>query len=376
MRIVINCSTLSGTGVTQVAVSFIRECVNITSNEYHVFLSKTVANELKNSNFPSNFFFYTFESHPIYGIKGFTVRKRLRQLEKKINPDCVFSVFGPSWWTPVKPHLIGYAYPHYVYQDSPFFKHISFIENLKINIFRIIHVWFLKRNAKYFVCETEDVSERLTKLFNWKRENIFTVSNTYNDFFNSYVKGRENILPERTEGEFRFLSLCSFAPHKNLVILNKVIPLLNSRIVNNKIKFILTVDVDLFKELIDDSVKSSIINLGRVDVDKCPQLYDECDALFLPTTLECFSANYPEAMQMKKPIITSDLSFATSICKDAALYFDPYDENDIVDIIDKLTKSTELIENLVKSGSNQLNIVLTPRERAEKYLDICREITN
>lgn len=375
MRIIINTSTLSGTGVTQVAVSFLRECIGMTNNEYYVFLSKTVASQINTSDFPLNFFFFTFESHPIYGLNGFSVRKRLRMLEKKINPDCVFSVFGPSWWTPSKPHLIGYAYPHYVYRDSPFFENISFFENLKIKIFRIIHVLFLKRNAKYFVCETDDVSERLTRLFNCNRDNVFTVSNTCNDFFDSYKKGNDKILSEKIEGEFRFLSLCSFAPHKNLVILNKVIPLLNSRFKNNKIKFVLTVEGSLFEKLIDDSVKSSIINLGRVDVEKCPQLYDECDALFLPTTLECFSANYPEAMKMKKPIITSNLSFATSICKDAALYFNPYDENDIVDVIQKLVNSPGLIQDLVKSGSTQLKFFLTSKQRAEKYLAICDHIS-
>ena len=43
MKLLINTSTLSSTGVTQVSVSFIKECVIITGNEYHVLLSKTVS---------------------------------------------------------------------------------------------------------------------------------------------------------------------------------------------------------------------------------------------------------------------------------------------------------------------------------------------
>lgn len=374
MKILINCSTLSGTGVTQVAVSFIIECVDIVSNEYHVFLSRTVDRELKNIVFPSNFYFYNFCAHPLYGFKGFQIRTKLRQLEKKINPDCVFSVFGPSWWTPLKPHLAGYAYPHYVYEDSPFFENISFIENIKIHFFKSIHLFFLKRNAQFFVCETEDVSKRLVKLFNCKNDQVLTVSNTYNEFFNRDENIDLKLLPRKSDGEFRLLSLCSFASHKNLVILNKVIPLLNITIPGNKIRFILTVDNDLFEKFIDIKVRGSIINVGRINVEKCPQMYMECDALFLPTTLECFSANYPEAMKMAKPIITSNLSFATSVCGNAALYFDPYNENEIVEVIEDLVNNTELRERLVINGIKQLNLFLTPKQRAEKYLSICESI--
>lgn len=374
MKLLINTSTLSGTGVTQVAVSFISECINIPSNEYHVLLSNTIAGQIDKLEFPSNFFFYTINSHPLFGIKGFSVRKNLKQLEKKINPDCVFSVFGPSWWTPSRPHLMGYAYPHYVYEDSPFFRNISFIEKFKTKLFKTIHTYFLKRNGKYFVSETEDVSNRLIKLLKCKAENVFTATNTYNDYFNNLIPSEIKVLPLKEEEEFRFLSLCSFAPHKNLVILNKVIPLLKKNSPDKNIKFVLTVDGYLFEKYFDEDVKSSILNIGRIDVALCPKLYEECDAIFLPTTLECSSANYPEAMKMGRPILTSNLSFATTVCGNAALYFDPYDEKEIVSTILKLTSNPEIRADLVNNGEIQLNSFLTSKQRAEKYLKICESI--
>ena len=375
MKLLINCSTLSGTGVTQVAVSFIKECVNFNEHKYYVFLSPTMTNELKDIEFPSNFIIYNFDAHPIYGLDGFKIRRQLKQLENKISPDCVFSVFGPSWWTPSKPHLAGYAYPHYVYEDSPFFQNISFVQKIKISIFKKIHITFLKRNSRFFVTEATDVSKRLISILNCKSENVFTVSNTYNDYFiqNSNTD-KIKLLPEKDKDEFRFLSLCSFAPHKNLVILNKVIPLLQEIDSRHIIKFVLTVDPVLFEKLFEDKVKKSLINLGRINVDKCPQLYRECDALFLPTTLECFSANYPEAMIMKKPILTSNLSFATSVCAQGALYFDPYNPIEIASVIRGIVGNTTLQEELVRNAYKQLSLFLTPKERAQKYLDICQKI--
>lgn len=374
MRLIINCSTLSASGVTQVAVSFIYECLNFKDNEYHVFISKMILKQINITEFPGNFIFYNFDSHPLYGLEGFKMRKNLRNLELKIKPDCVFSVFGPSWWTPKSPHLMGYAYPYYVYPNSPLFDIMTKLDLLKIYFLKKIHIYFLGRNGKYLVSETEDVSNRLIKLLGFKSENVFTASNTYNTCFNNFVPSSVLLLPLKKENEFRFLSLCTYSLHKNLTILNKVIPLLNKIIPENKIRFILTIDPKIFVKKFDLEIRKSIINIGRIDVDQCPQIYHECDALFLPTTLECFSANYAEAMKMKKPIITSDLSFATTICNDGALYFDPFNEKAIVDVIKKIVESPSLRESLVLKGQKNLQNFLTPLERAEKYMKICQEI--
>lgn len=375
MKLLINSSTLSGTGVTQVAVSFIKECILITGNEYHVLLSKTVSSQIDKSEFPPNFFFYDIEFHPLYGYRGCRMRLKLRKLEKIIKPDCVFSVFGPSWWTPNAPHLMGYAYPHYVYPDSPFFKNINLLEKLKINFFKKIHLFFLRKNGNYLVSETEDVTNRLVNLLNFKTDNVFTVTNTYNDYFNNFTKKNIANLPIKHEGDFWFLSLCSLASHKNLTILNEVIPILRDKIDKN-LKFVMTIDQDLFEKKFNKKNRELIINLGRIDVSSCPHLYNVCDALFLPTTLECLSANYPESMKMGVPILTSNLSFATSICGNAALYFDPYNPLQIASKIQQIVNDSKIRNELIVNGNTQLNVFLTPQERARKYLEICLKIIN
>lgn len=372
MKLLINTSTLSGTGVTQVAVSFIMECIKIPHNEYHVFLSPSVAKQLDQTKFPSNFFFYLIESHPIYGMKGFFTRRRIKKLCQKIAPDCVFSVFGPSCWSPSVPHLQGYAYPYCIYPESPIFTLLTLKEKILIAIHKKIYCYFLKRNGKYFVCETSSVSNRLHLLLNIPKANVFTVTNTCNTVFQSSLSNKR-VLPLNTDDEFRFLSLCSFMKHKNLEILNRVIPLLQKRSLR-KIRFVLTVDEVLFTQKISDEVKECIINVGKVDIVTCPYLYRETDALFLPTLLECFSANYPEAMMMERPILTSNLSFATEVCGDAALYFNPMDPNDICEKILMVVNSVSLRQKLIENGRKQLTLFDSSFERAQKYIDCCTKI--
>jgi glycosyltransferase involved in cell wall biosynthesis len=372
MKLLINASTLSATGVVQVAVSFINECKKIEGNTYYVVLSQQVSSELDISSFGKNFTFYLIKNHPKNLLSGLSSRIKLKSIERTIKPDSIFSVFGPSWFTPNAPHLMGYAYPHYVYPDSPFFARISLWSRVLILFKRRIHTYFLRKNGSYFVCETDDVSERLHSILNFPKENIFTVSNTYGEHFNNVIKFNKTLLPKKKSNEFRFLSLCSLHEHKNLKILNQVIPLLDKKL---NFKFILTVDSELFEESFSEESKSFIYNIGRINIADCPQIYSECDALFLPTLLECFSANYPEAMKMGKPILTSDLNFAKKVCQDAAFYFDPLDTSDIAQKIIRLMKDELLYKELVLKGKNRVELFPDASQRARKYIEICKKIS-
>lgn len=376
MRLLINASTLSGTGVTQVAVSFISECKAFVENEYHVFMSLAVSRNIETTDFADNFHFYVFDSHPFYGISGYKIRKKLAALERLIKPDLTFSIFGPSYWTPLSPHLMGFAYPHYVYLESPIFGLLDMRRRIMVAIYKYMHKFFLKRNGSFYVCETEDVKQRLVRFLKISASQIFTVGNTCNHYFLNFKNRTDQLLPARSTSEFRFLSLCSPYIHKNLTILNKVIPILKSKYAYLNIKFVITIDDMSFETLFADDVKDYILNVGSVKISDCPQLYSECDALFLPTLLECFSANYPEAMYMQKPILTSNMSFATTVCGNAALYFNPLDERQITEKIFQIVTNVELRQMLIKSGIERFNTFPSSTERAIQYLNICSKLLN
>lgn len=371
MRILINSSTFKGTGVTQVAVSFINECSRIMGNEYYVFMSPSVANNLDRSKFGSDFTFYEFGKHSLYGLKGWPDIIRMKRLEKEIKPDIVFSVFGPSLWTPRAPHLQGYAYGHYVYKDSPFYDIMSKKEKIGVALRQLLHISLLKKEGKYFVSETEDVSKRLHELYHIGEDKLFTVSNTASAYFLDYTseyKQREDL------NDFKFYILSSNAPNKNLKVLNSVIPLLKSKNLNKRVLFYVTIPNEDYQRIFDENVQDCIINVGPLRIADCPAFVDSCDALFLPTLLECFSASYPEAMLLGKPILTSNLSFASTICGDAALYFNPLDPEEIVVNISKIVNSPLLYKELAVKGKERVKMFPSPQDRAKAYLEICNKI--
>ena len=77
---------------------------------------------------------------------------------------------------------------------------------------------------------------------------------------------------------------------------------------------------------------------------------------------------------MGKPILTSDLPFATTVCGDAAIYFDPYNTDDIVEKMVSLVESDQLYHHLQKKGTERISLFPSPRERALRYLEICNKI--
>lgn len=374
MRLIINTSSLFSGGGVQVALSFIEECRNFDKNEYHVFLCPSVEKQIDKSSYPDNFIFYTIERKGNIINNILYLRKKLSSLEKEIKPDCVFTVFGPSYWTPQSSHLLGYALPHYLYPESPYFNNVSYKERVTFILRKITQILFFKKNSIYFHVETQDAQIRLSHLLNCSEENIFVISNTYSQYFDKFKETENFILPKKDKiGTVRFLILSAFYKHKNVGILNQVIPLIKSRI-DVDVQFVTTLPTDVFDKAFSDAAKSHIYNFGFIPSKDCPQLYSECDFIFLPTLLECFSANYPEAMKMNMPIVTSDLSFAHSVCGDAALYIDPLDPEDIACKITELINNINLQKQLIKNGQRRLENFPSANERASKYLEICEYI--
>ena len=78
---------------------------------------------------------------------------------------------------------------------------------------------------------------------------------------------------------------------------------------------------------------------------------------------------------MGKPILTSDLNFAKTVCQDAAFYFDPLDSRDIAEKIIRLMKDELLYKELVLKGKNRVELFPDSSHRARKYIEICKKIS-
>lgn len=366
MKLIINLSGNLVGGGLQVALSFLSESRSFCNNEYHVLLGQSAADQIFKTEFSDNYFFYNIPKLNFYQYSSY-----LKKVEAGIIPDVVFTVFGPSYWRPKAPHVMGYAIPYYIYPNSPFWHMISIQEKIIISLKKMIHLRYFKKDADVLLCETDDAKDRLKTLL--KNKQISTVSNTCGaHFLNTDNSHFINILPCRRAKEFRYLTLSKLYSHKNIDKIRLIVDsLIEKGIVN--IVFVLTITKEEYSKLFGDGYRAYISTVGPISANECPSLYLECDAMFLPTTMECFSASYPEAMAMKKPIITSDLGFARDICRDAALFVNPMDIADMVEKIISLSVDENIQQELIAKGEDRLKSFPTASQRAVMYLDICNK---
>ena len=368
MKLLINTTSADRGGSVQVALSFLAECIAIEGHEYHVFLSPNVGKSVEQLMFPSNFYFYQMAERPssrVFSLKPMSCH--FNALEREIKPDCVFTTSGPSYWRPKAPHLCGYNLPHYIYRDSPFWQRVGYYERLKFSFKGILIKWFFRRDADAYVVQTDDVNHRLRQFLG--KTDVHTVSNSCSAaYYDSHRCASK--LPDRSEGEFRALTLSALYTHKNLEIIREVVDEFRRR-GRSSPHFVLTIQPSDYDSLFGQNYKEEVSTVGPVAPAECPSLYDECDAMFLPTLLECFSASYAEAMIMQKPILTSALGFARIVCKDAALYFDPLNASEIADRFEELMDSKSLKRDLLERGGRRVKAFNDSQRRAQAFLSIC-----
>jgi glycosyltransferase involved in cell wall biosynthesis len=364
MKVIINASNLTVGGGIQVALSFIHLLPKYTEHSFYVVVSSSILKQINFAQKPSNIIIKELN----FGIKqGFKKNKSLMEIERKFNPDIVFTVFGPSYWTPKAAHLMGFALGWLINPNTEAFKVMPLKQQLKKYAQNKFKAFYTKKNGSKYVVETEDVKERLTTYLKIPKEEIWVVNNTYNQFFNqaiSSVKKRDDV--------FKLVTISANYPHKNLAIIKKVVEILKKK--KLKVQFTLTIPLNDYEEVFK-GFEENVVTLGPIEAKDCPEHYRNADAFFLPTLLECFTASYPEAMIMKKPILTSDLGFAKTICGEGnALFFNPTDPKDIAAKIELLIKNEALGLELIENGLKRVKEFSSSEERAAKYMKVLEEI--
>lgn len=368
MRLIINATNLQRGGALQVVAELLEEwCEAYPEHDYHVFLSPQLDLHFPRSGFPENFSFYSFRRNPGGSVwSALTFHRELSRLEAQLCPDLVCTVFGPALWRPKSPHICGFANGYYLFDDADFIRDkvtAHFIRRIRYYLRRSLLLRQLRRESDACWVETAQARQRLLQVC---KGPVHIIGNTYSRW----------LVPESgTVGQVcrRFLYISAWYPHKNMEILPEVIRLLQEQQVDCQI--LLTLPEQAFGRIFASGYPDGyVMNLGPVQGPQMLQAYRQADAVLMPSRLETFSAAYPEAMRMEKPVLASDLPFAREICGDAALYFDPCNASDIVACIIKLMQDKCLYAQLVQRGRERLALMETPVSRAARLMNYIQEM--
>lgn len=370
MKVLFNATTLVKGGALQVAVAFIRQSlVDDGGITWRFALSKQVAGELSEAELVKLGSRLTvLEASP---AKSNGMRKQLDKLCLDFGADVVFTLFGPAYVNFGVLHICGVADGWVTHSNFLAFNALGTVYSMLRMFLVIIYKAFWYRKANAWIVEAGNAKQGLITRLRIKPELIHIVRNTCSQFYRNRLATLR--FPDKSE-KIRLVCLTAYYRGKNLEIIPEVARQLLEIDKNLDFEFVITLPTDdaglnailLKAELL--GVSKYINNVGPVRVSEGPDLYASCHIVFLPSLLETFSANYPEAMAIGRPIVTTDLDFARDACKDAALYFQPLDAKSAAEKIMMLINDTVICKTIIDCGRRVLDELPTPEERFNQYI--------
>ena len=373
MKILINCSGRLAGGGLQVADSVCNSLYKFPRYRFVVVLSHYMSRtkERMQKFVPDNVQLIDYDLRHSFKVIATGRNAFLDGLVEREKIDCVLSIFGPVLWAPKCVHVCGFARGHIVLPDSPYYSRFNVYKKMIEKMRNAALMYFFKRSSKNYFTENPSISARLSNLF--KGANVETITNYYNQVFDDRYQQVYHQIPP-FDG-LKLLTISNYYPHKNLDIAIGVSKYLKRKYPAFSFRFYFTIDKAEYPR-IDAEIEDCLCFLGTVDISECPSLYKQCDVVFQPTLLECFTATYPEAMRMRIPIITTDIEFARGLCGNAALYYAPLSCEDAAETIYKLANDKHLQKSLVDNGVEQLHSYDTYEERVEKMISYCEKLVS
>jgi glycosyltransferase involved in cell wall biosynthesis len=317
--------------------------------------------------------FHVFDRSPSRSLRE---RRRLRQLAVEVQPEAVFTVFGPAYVEFKAPHLMGFAIPWIAHPSRLAYQTLPSHWALLRRLVRDQYSTHWLRQADRWVTESDATRAGMHRRLGIPLEHIGVVSNTCAQSYFDQAQVTPYPQPGR---KVRLLCFSAAYPHKCIDIIVPTAAELVRRMPQLDFEFVVTLPPDepLWHKIESESrrlgVASRIANRGPIAVADGPALYRDCHVCFMPTVLECFTATYPEAMAMGLPIVTSDLDFAHAICRDSAVYFRPRDAVHAAEQLQRLLSSSALWTTLVDHGKQVLDGLPKPRRKYEGYVELLQK---
>lgn len=144
-------------------------------------------------------------------------------------------------------------------------------------------------------------------------------------------------------------------PHKNLERLIQTFKLAREK--HGDLQLVLAGQEDYFYKKLKAyglQLTAGIVFTGRISNGELVELYHDAAVYISPSFYEGFGLPGLEAMSYGVPVISAKASCLPEIYGEAALYFNPHDENELFKKIEQLLGNENLKKSLVEKGFEQI----------------------
>lgn len=213
------------------------------------------------------------------------------------------------------------------------------------------------KKAKHIIAVSKNTKKDLIKHLQVPSEKIQVIYNGISDSFKPITNPSQlqKTLKKYNITKKFFLYTGVWRNHKNLVNLIKAFEIIKNTHKLN-LQLVITGKSDpsypeVKSSANNSNVKNDIIFTGLVSEKDLINLYNEANIYVFPSLYEGFGFPPLEAMKCGTPVAASFSSSIPEICgKKNAIFFDPYNINDIADKIAMLYKNTKLKKYLIEKG--------------------------
>lgn len=246
----------------------------------------------------------------------------------------------------------------------------EWLHNIGMLMYRFLF-WAAHKKSKKIIVPTDFVAKDLAQHQPFTRGKIVR---TYESSEPPLMVASEQ--PVGLEKPFIFHVGSPF-PHKNIQRLIQAFEILHTS--QHELKLVLPGKIkDQFKHDLDSwiaasSAKDAIIVPGFISDPELKWMYENAECYVLPSLSEGFGLPGLEAMSHGCPVASSNATCLPEVYQDAALYFDPYDVNDIAAKVTTLITDKALAKDLVARGEKVLP-KYSWRKMAEETLAVYKSV--
>lgn len=333
-------------GAFQISQNFMLKSLEHSDVEWYYITSQDVDDAIgMKFEHLKGIHYFVFPTQPDFRCSYKLVKKQVAELEEKIQPDVVYSITAPSYFTFRTREVMRFTNPWVTHPNKYSWSTMSILPKLKQWLYCLNQKRLMKA-AYAFVTQTETTKEGIMRITGKPTEKVKVVNNVLPGVF----KTMDNT-PIVDDEWLNIACVGAPVPHKNMDIIPSVIDELDKLgIINVRFHTTIPYDDGMIAKVVDRCTelgyKERIVNHGRVSQIELADMYRRCQFCFLPTLLEVFSASTVEAMYFNLPIVATDFPFNTEVLADACLYYEPKNAKDAAAKIAALIGDNKLQEGL------------------------------
>ncbi|MBS4766695.1 glycosyltransferase [Alistipes sp. kh20] len=343
-------------GTFQIAYNFMLKTLENPDVEWYYFVSKDL-DDILGDKFKDLLgqHYFSFPTQPDFKHSYMMVKKKLRELEKKIQADLVYSISAPSYFKFKAIEVMRFTNPWVTHPNKYSWSTLSLKNKICYYLYGLNQRRMMKA-VHHFITQTETCKAGIMRVTGVPEKNVKVVNNVLPAIFKTIDK-----TPYPVDSNWIDVACIGNAtPHKNFDIIPEVLKELKNLGMDN-VRFHTTIPVStlLFtikKKIEKEELAANWVNHGRVSQKELAEVYKHCQFCFLPTLLEVFSASTVEAMFFNLPIVATHFEFNTEVLANSCLYYEPKKAKDAAMQIAKLVGNKTLQEDLKSKMQKRLEV--------------------